>query len=155
MSFKQIGGIDYADNLIDYAKKIFTNFQEFFYVQEAINLKETPLFDVVCLFSVMHYFESLEYAYEVAKKMFKKAKKRVLFLDVLDAETKEEYIAYKKQIYGNVYESVYGDLKHLYYPKDFFKELSKEFGCTCRIKKQRIKNYDNSNFRFNVIMIKE
>lgn len=154
-SFKSIGGMDYAKNLILYAREVFPQFQDNFYHQDARYLEKIDSVDVMCTFSVMHYFSDLEYARFVMEQMFQKAKKCVLFLDVLDFLKKSQDIEKKRQLYGQEYEKMYGNLPHLYYRKEMFLKMAKRYGFVCKIQDQNIKNYLNSEFRFNVIATKE
>lgn len=151
MHFSSIGGIDYAKNLVDYARRIFKDYKDCFLQKDANYIKVIDPVDLVCSFSVMHYFKDLDYAYDVIYHMFKQAKKCVLCLDILDEQEKQADISYKKQVYGKEYEKFYGALPHLYYPKEMFFEIAKQFDFNCEIVKQDIKNYPNSAFRFNVI----
>ena len=151
MRYSFIGGMDYASNLLEYAREVFKHREAHFMHAEASKLDEHARCDAVVSFGVLHYFPSLEYAREVVRKMFQKARKCVLVLDVLDEEKQASDIAYKKQAYGKDYEAFYGSLKHLYYPKEMFREIAEEFGFSCLIEEQSIDNYPNSEFRFNVI----
>lgn len=151
MRYSFIGGMDYASNLLVYAREVFKHREAHFVHAEASGLDEHARCDAVVSFGVLHYFPSLEYAREVVRKMFQKARKCVLVLDVLDEKKQSSDIAYKKQAYGKDYEAFYGSLKHLYYPKEMFSEIAEEFGFSCLIEEQSIDNYPNSEFRFNVI----
>lgn len=151
--FAKIGGIDFSHSLAQIAKIAlpFADIRQ----GEAISI-DLNQYDCVCSFSVFHYFKSLEYAKEVIGKMIAKAKKCVLFLDILDLETKESDIAYKKKLCGSDYSRLYeGETRHLYYPKELFHTLAKKNQCQINIEQQHIPNYENSAFRFNVIMRKE
>ncbi|CAM3284208.1 hypothetical protein [Helicobacter labetoulli] len=151
--FKKLGGIDYSKNLSHIAKLVlpYANITQ----GEAKDI-DSASYDSVCSFGVFHYFPSLQYAKEVIAKMIDKARKKVLFLDILDLDQREADIAYKKQICGDDYEKLYeGTTKHLYCPKDLFVELAESKQCEIYIEQQNIKGYANSPFRFNVIMEKK
>ena len=152
--FSKLGGIDYSASLASIAKLALPHAH--ITQGEAIEI-DSNAYDCVCSFSAFHYFPSLEYASEVALKMIKKARQCVLFLDILDLGTKEADIAYKKQLCGEAeYEKLYGGkTAHLYYPREMFIELARRHGYAVHIEQQDIEGYENSHFRFNVIMYKE
>lgn len=151
----KLGGIDYSKSLIEYSKMVFNGYKDNFSFQKANELGVDDRYDLICSFSVFHYFQDLFYARDVLEKMILKAVKRVLILDVLDINKKAEDIALKKKLYGKDYEKMYGALPHLYYSKDFFLQVAQEFGLSCEIWDQEIEGYQNSDFRFNVLINKE
>ncbi|MDD7568055.1 MAG: hypothetical protein PUJ79_06600, partial [Helicobacter sp.] len=122
---------------------------------QAQDLPTAPQYDCVASFSVFHYFENLAYARRVITKMIEKARKKVLFLDILDSKKQEQDIAYKIEAYGeSEYKRLYGQLPHLYYEKSFFQEIAKIHNLKCEIQDQNIAGYQNSHFRFNCMMSK-
>ena len=52
------------------------------------------------------------------------------------------------------YKEKYKGLDHLFYEKNWFKEIAKEFNLKISIFDQTFENYSNSSLRFNVIMEK-
>lgn len=88
--------------------------------------------------------------------MIEKARKKVLFLDILDSKKQEQDIAYKIEAYGeSEYKRLYGELPHLYYEKSFFQEIAQMHNLKCEIQDQNIAGYHNSHFRFNCVMWKD
>lgn len=149
-----IGGIDYAKNLCAIAQSLLPNAD--ITKLQAQDLPTAPQYDCVSSFGVFHYFENLEYARRVITKMIEKARKRVLFLDILDSKKQEQDIAYKIEAYGeSEYKRLYGQLPHLYYEKSFFQEIAKMHNLKCEIQDQNIAGYHNSHFRFNCVMWKD
>ena len=49
------------------------------------------------------------------------------------------------------YKEKYKGLEHLFYQKNWFKEIAKEFSLKISIFDQTFENYPNSSLRFNVI----
>jgi hypothetical protein len=52
------------------------------------------------------------------------------------------------------YKEKYKGLRHLFYEKNWFKEIAKEFNLKIIVFDQTFENYSNSSLRFNVIMEK-
>ena len=153
--FSEIGGIDYSQSLCAIAKAVLPNAD--ILTQNAQDLDTKIQYDCITSFSVFHYFENLTYAKEVAHKMIAKARKKILFLDILDSKKQSQDMEYKIKAYGeDTYKRLYcGKTKHLYYDKSFFMQLADSFNLQCEIKDQQILGYKNSDFRFNCIMSKK
>jgi len=148
-----VGGIDYAKRSIQLAKSIMPkmNFEQ----NEALKLNTNIKYDVVFSNSVFQYFDDYSYAENVIIKMVMKAKKNIVILDINDIAKKN--IAFeirKKSFKGKNYSNHYKGLEHLYYDKLFFKNIAKSLDCRIDIFSQRINNYKNNTFRYNVIMSK-
>ena len=153
--FARLGGIDYAKNLCAIAQSVLPHAH--IVQMQAKDFDTNPQYDCVASFSVFHYFENLNYAKEVIYKMIAKAKKKVLFLDILDSKKRDEDKSYKIKAYGEEeHKKLYeGETKHLYYEKSFFREIAHDLNLKCDIKDQNITGYKNSSFRFNCAISKE
>ncbi len=148
----KIGGVDYSSVLIELANKIMP--QACFLQKEAKDVDEGN-YDFVISHGVFHYFNDLEYARAVIDKMIKKANKKIAILDIND-KAKEDI--YHKTRMGAMseeeYKAKYKELEHLFYDKEWFEIIAKEYGLNIRIFDQDFANYGNSKLRFNVIMEK-
>ena len=152
-AIKMLGGVDYSINFIEVIKNLLPNTEVFH--GEANKIDVSKKYDCILSFSVFHYFLNLEYAKEVLSKMVEKANKKIVVMDLQDLAKKEEAINFRKKIYGEDYQAKYGKgYEHLYYSKDFFMDFANEMNLKCEIKDQNIKNYLNSQFRFNVVLEK-
>lgn len=150
----EICGMDYSDKLIEHCNSVYksNSFKSF----EAKDLEVAPQYDFVFSFSVFFYFPDLEYAENVLKRMFQKAKKAVVILDIPDLDKMEECEGMRRKQYPpGEYEEKYKGLNHLYYSKEWFTEQSKKLNCSSiQISDQNIEDYFNSKYRFNIVLNK-
>ncbi len=151
---QKVAGVDYSSILIDLANTIMTDGE--FNNIEAIDIDVENKYDIVLSHSVFFYFKDLEYAKQVLLKMIQKSNKAVAILDINDKIKEEKYHELRMKIMTKEeYEKKYEGLKHLFFSKDFFREIAKENNLTIEIWNQDFENYNNSKFRFNVIMRKK
>jgi len=149
-----VGGIDFADLLITLANSIMP--QKDFTTSEAIMLDVNRKYDIVLSHGVFLYFDSLDYARTVIIKMIEKAESTIAILDINDEAKREKYHATRMQtMTKEEYEKKYKDLNHYFFRKSFFEEIAKEKNLKIEIWDQDFKKYNNSQFRFNVIMRKD
>ena len=147
-----VGGVDYSKILIDLANTImqdnnFTN-------NEAININDDR-YDIVLSHSVFQYFKDLDYAKNTIKKMINKANKKIAILDINDATKENEYHRIRMENMNEQdYKTKYQGLEHMFYNKEWFENIAKEFNLKIDIFDQTFKKYSNSKLRFNVIMEK-
>jgi ubiquinone/menaquinone biosynthesis C-methylase UbiE len=150
----KIGGIDYSKVLIELAKSVMN--KKNFINGDALDMNENDRFDFIISHSVFFYFDNLSYAKQVIKKMLLKANKAIAIFDVNDIEKESDYHKLRMQtMTKEEYERKYDGLKHLFYSKEFFREIAKEQNLEIEIWDQDFKKYNNSKFRFNVIMRKK
>jgi len=149
----RIGGIDYSEVLIELAKSVINN--KNFIVGDALDIDENEKYDFVISHSVFFYFNNLPYAKKVIEKMIKKADKAVAIFDINDITKESDYHKLRMQtMTKEEYENKYQGLKHLFYDKEFFKQIANEHKLEIEIWDQEFEKYNNSKFRFNVIMRK-
>jgi trans-aconitate methyltransferase len=147
-----VGGVDYSKILIDLANTImqdnnFTN-------NEAININDDR-YDIVLSHSVFQYFKDLDYAKNTIRKMINKANKKIAILDINDATKENEYHRIRMENMNEQdYKTKYQGLEHMFYNKEWFENIAKEFNLKIDIFDQTFKKYSNSKLRFNVIMEK-
>ena len=149
----KVGGIDYSSPLIDLANTIMKDCD--FERNEASKTDFKLRYDYVISHSVFHYFDNLDYAEEVIKKMLLKATKKIGIFDLNDFSKKSEYHKTRmgrmnKQEYIQKYEG----LDHLFYEKRWFEAIAEKYSVKIEIFDQTFKYYSNSKLRFNVIMTK-
>jgi hypothetical protein len=146
------GGVDYSMILIDLANTIMKNSN--FINEEAINIDDIK-YDIVISHSVFHYFKDLDYAKKTIKKMINKANKKIAILDVNDETKENEYHRIRMENMNKQdYKKKYQGLEHMFYNKEWFENIAKEFNLKINIFDQTFKKYSNSKLRFNVIMEK-
>ena len=145
------GGIDYSPTLSECAKQVLrtTDIQ----CIQADELPTEPHYGAVISVSVFGYFTSEEYARAVLEKMCQKADYSVGVLEIADAEKKEAYTAYRKQIIPN-YEERYKDLPRQFYCKEFFETFARTHNMDIEITPVNMKDYWNSQFYFDCYLYK-
>lgn len=149
----KVGGVDYSMVLIDLANTVMKN--SHFEVKEATKIDTNEKFDYVISHSVFHYFKDLDYAKTVIRKMIDKTNQKIGIFDINDKAKENKY--HKTRMEGmskKEYEKKYAGLEHMFYDKDWFFALGKEFGLKVEIYDQSYEKYGNSSLRFNVIMEK-
>lgn len=149
----QVGGIDYAPRLIEIASSAMPSMQ--FEVREAAKLPLLPKFDIVISNSVFHYFRDREYAEKVVDKMIQKAIRKVAILDINDKSKEHTALKTRREAYPpGEYDKKYKGLNQLFYEKDWFIQMAEKQKLGIEIFDQDIEGYQNSSYRFNVIMTK-
>ncbi len=145
-----LGGCDYASNMVKCARKVVDS--DDMIVAEAIDIKESPQYDVVMSESVFQYFPSLEYARDVLSKMIKKARKLVYVGEVSDIEFEEEQLNARRQQIPD-YDNRYRGLGRMFYAKAWFEEIAKEHGCRVLFTGIANDKYVNGKYQFNVYIL--
>lgn len=150
----QVGGLDYSSILTSLARTIMKDSD--FSVIEALQMDSKNRYDIVLSHSVFFYFKDLEYAKQVLLKMIQKSNKAVAILDINDKAKEERYHELRMQTMSKEeYEEKYKGLDHLFFSKDFFRKIAKEENMEIEIWDQDFEKYNNSQFRFNVVMRKK
>ncbi|AOX00673.1 methyltransferase type 12 [Moorena producens PAL-8-15-08-1] len=148
-----VAGIDYSANLVKIARVAMP--QATIRVGEAIDLPRDRQFDVVLSGGVFHYFPTYDYAAEVLRGMVQIAQKSIGILDVPDLSKQEAAISARKAAIGDAeYEQRYRGLDHLYYSKDWFQQVLATESVQVTTEDQCLQGYDNSKYRFNVLIDK-
>lgn len=151
----QVAGLDYSKELVELGNRLIAG--EPFICADAENLETREKYDFVISHSIFSYFENLTKAENVITSMIAKCERRVGILDVCDEEKQQEYERGREQSFENrggtkeEYRIKYSDLKHLFYPKDFFLDLAGVHGLSVEIYDQDFSSYDNSAYRYNVV----
>ncbi len=152
-SAKKADGVDLSLSLISMLRKAHPELDVF--VAEANSLPfEDESYDKILMHSVFQYFQSINYAHDVVFELLRVCKKPgILFImDMPDLEKKEECIKYMSKLHPKKYADK--KLQHLFYRKKFFEDMCNKKDLECKIVDQNIKGYDNSRFRFNVLIKK-
>ena len=140
-------------SLINLAKTIMPNGN--LICDEAININTNETYDFIVSHSVFHYFKDLDYAKDVLVKMIQKSNKKIGIFDINDKAKENQYHQIRMgDMDRQEYKEKYKGLDHLFYEKNWFKEIAKEFNLKISIFDQTFENYTNSNLRFNVVMEK-
>ena len=148
----KVGGIDYSSSEIEIAKGVLEAPKELI-CDEATNLSCEIMYDAILSNSVFSYFDGYDYAYEVLEKMYKKAEYSIGIIDIHDADKKDAFISYRKQVIEN-YEERYKDLPKFFYEKQFFLNFAETHNMSIRFSKPSMKEYWNNDYVYNCFMIK-
>jgi ubiquinone/menaquinone biosynthesis C-methylase UbiE len=148
-----VGGIDYSESLVSIAQRVMRGMN--FQVSEAIEVNTDEKFDIVLSNSVFQYFRDYRYAQKVIERMIMKARKAVAILEIPDLAKKEESENTRRAaLPEGEYDKNYEGLTHLYYDRAWFTQFSDKSGYKLEISDHNIKDYGNSQFRFNVVIKK-
>lgn len=146
----QIGGIDYAEELLETAKKAIPDGD--FKFSEACQLDTSQKYDFVISNGVFHYMP-LDYAKKVLELMLEKMIHGVAILEVPDLANKDgsekiRQAAMTKQEYIEKYKG----LEHTYFDRNWFLQNVDLTKYNCSVIEGCVPNYQQSAFRFNVFI---
>lgn len=147
-----IGGVDYSSAEIEIAGKVLHNPKELV-CDEAVNISSEMKYDAVLSNSVFSYFESYDYAERVLELMYRKTKYSIGLVDIHDADKKEDFIAYRKQIIED-YEERYEGLPKFFYEKSFFSDFAKRHDMSIRFLQSGVWGYWNNDYVFNCFLVR-
>ena len=146
----KVGGIDYAEELLETAKKAMPDGD--FKFSEACQLDTTQKYDFVISNGVFHYMP-LDYAKKTLELMLGKMTHGVAILEVPDLASKEASEKIRQAaMTEQEYIEKYKGLEHTYFDRDWFLENidSKIFDCS--VIEGCVPNYQQSEFRYNVFI---
>lgn len=148
----KVGGIDYSESLCKIASNIF--FGHDIAHGEAINLDVTVKYDAVISDGVFAYFPNEEYARQVLDKMIRKANHHVIILEVFDKTMEDACLAYRRSQIKN-YDELYQGLDKMFYNRDMFEKLAKQYNCKIEFSNFCNDYYWNSKYMYNVFFTKQ
>lgn len=149
---KKISGIDYSGQSVDIAKTVLKEAD--IVCMEADHISTTEKFDVVMADSVFAYFPDETYASKVLEKMYEKAQKAVLITEIFDKELEEACMQYRRAQIEN-YDEKYKNLDKLFISKSLFQKFSQKHDCKLVFTSVENPYYWNSQFMYNVLIIKK
>ncbi len=128
-----VGGLDQSPALIGYARQAMPEGR--FIVSDASALDPAEPWDVVLACGVFMHFPDLDYARGILARMAAKATHAIAILDVPDINRKEEALG----------------VDHLFYDRGWMFRALAEIGASAvQIEDQKIADYANAPYRFNV-----
>ncbi len=145
------GGLDYSEGLVQSAKTILKSND--LTCDEAIHLSAETMYDAVFSNGVFSYFADEEYAAEVMDRMYRKARYGIGFLDILDKQREEDFIAYRKKNIED-YEERYKNCPKLFYTKQFFLDFASSHKADIKFTYSDLKGYWNNEYNFNCYVYK-
>jgi SAM-dependent methyltransferase len=145
----RVGGIDRSESLVRIARSVLAGGE--FSVGEAVEMADGEPFDVVLSMGVFLYFPSLDYAAEVIARMAARARRGVAVLDLPDAATRDEALAFRMSSAGGeeAYRARYQGLDHLFFDRGWVSGQLERLGFEAVTADQDLEGYANGPFRFN------
>ena len=140
-------GVDYSAPHIEIARVAMPEMD--FHVSEAAALPFADgSFDGAFSYGVFLYFPDVAYASAVLREMLRVLREgaRILIQDVPDAAKRTACEAARKAAGAALHPP------HCYYPKDFFAQFASASGRHAKIEDQAVPGYENSRFRYNVLL---
>lgn len=148
----ECGGIDYSEALVDIAKNVLRSHD--ITCDEAVHTPIDKSYDAILSNSVISYFESTDYAFEVLEKMYAKARYAIGIIDIHDIDKKEAHDAYRKATVED-YEEKYEGLPKLFYSKSSFYDFAQKHNMDIVIMESKVEGYWNNDFVFNCFLYKK
>ena len=151
----QVGGSDYAENLLDVAKKVIgaKNFVECI-AGEAADLPTEIKYDAIFAATVFYYFPDINYAEKVLERMVAKSRHSIGIIRMLNEDTKEEYIKYRREHTKN-YDELYKNLPKLFISKKFFEDFAARNDLEIKFDQHHMEGFWNEPFNFNCFLYKK
>ena len=148
-----VGGTDYAEGLIETARKVLPDALEL-YSGEADAIATEQKYDAVFSNGVFPYFPNEEYAERVLTRMLEKSYGSVGIMGLHDIEKREDYLAYRR---ANIpdYDERYKGLDKLFCARSFFEDFARAQNLRITFPEIRIEGYWNIPFIFNVFMYRK
>ena len=148
-----IGGTDYAEGLIETARKVLSHPVEL-YFGEADVIATEHKYDAVFASGVFPYFPDEAYAERVLTRMLAKSRNAVGIMGLHDIEKKEDYLAFRRANILN-YDELYKDLDRYFYTRQFFEDYAATHNLRIVFPQMILRGYWNDEFIFNVFMYRK
>ena len=149
----KVGGTDYAEGLIETARKVLPDAIEL-YSGEADAIATEQKYDAVFSNGVFPYFPNEEYAERVLTRMLEKSYGSVGIMGLHDIEKREDYLAFRRAHIPN-YDELYKDLDRYFYPRGFFENFADAHNLRIIFPIMELKGYWNDPFIFNCFMYRK
>ena len=147
----KIGGIDYSANLANIARKMVG--ERCIETGEAADMMTDEKFDVVFSDGVFPYFADETYGEAVLEKMYEKAQKAIIILEIFDKATKAECEKYRRAMLDD-YDEKYAGLDKTFYDRDMFRRFAEKHECRIEFSDVKNEQYWNSKYLFNCFLYK-
>ena len=151
-------GIDYSNSMIAMAQKVLPH-ASFSATEANAMVFNNVEFDIIFSHSVFHYFPDQAYARKVLDTWCRRLKRggKLVLLDLNDKAHENSYYAKRMLNYRNpeTYKADYDGLDHLFFDKIELTHLlsQHEMGEVCFFP-HAVSEYGNSEFRFNLMCVK-
>ena len=145
-----VGGIDYSEKLVSILQDIFPagELRESACV-EAKDMPTDEKYDGVFANSVFSYFSDEAYAERVLERMLEKTRGSIAILDVHDAEKKEAFLRYRREIEPD-FDKRYEGLSKFFFKKAFFERFAAKHELDVLFRNFDLEGYWNTPFVYHV-----
>lgn len=150
----KVGGIDYSEKLAGVAQEVLGEEGKSVSVGEAADIETSENWDVLFCCSVFEYFPDERYGRKVLEKMYEKAGKAIIILEIFDKDLQEQCEQHRRKTIDN-YDEKYKGLEKTFYTREMFMEFAKEKNS--RIEFMEVDNpyYWNSRYQYSCILYKD
>ena len=148
-----VGGTDYAESLIETARKVLTTPTEL-YSGEADTIATEQKYDAVFSNGVFPYFPDEAYVERVLARMLEKSRGPIGIMGLHDIEKKEDYLAFRRANIPN-YDELYKGLDRLFYSRSLFKNFAAAHNLDVKFPEIALDGYWNTPFIFNCFMYRK
>lgn len=150
----KVGGSDYAENMLAVVDRVIgvDNLLECV-CDDAADLNTDIKYDAVFAAAVFQYFNDIDYAEKVLNRMVAKSNKSVGIIRMFKAETKDEYIKYRRETTPN-YDELYKDLPKLFLSEEFFRNFAAKNNLRVKFDHLHIKDFWNDPYIFDCFLYK-
>lgn len=148
-----VGGMDYAETLVEVARKVLPNAVEL-YCGGADVLINKYTYDAVFASGVFPYFPDEAYAEQVLNLMLKKSTGAVGIMGLHDIEKKADYLAFRRATIPN-YDELYRNLTRFFYTRTFFEDFARTHNLRIAFPEMDLPGYWNTPFIFNCFMYRK
>ena len=148
-----VGGTDYAEGLIETARKVLPSPTEL-YSGEADTIATEQKYDAVFSNGVFPYFPDEEYAARVLTRMLEKSRGPIGVMGLHDIEKRADYLAFRRANIPN-YDELYKDLDRHFYEHSFFEDFAAAHNLRIVFPEMLLEGYWNTPFIFNCFMYRK
>ena len=149
-AISSLGGCDYSKLMVDSARKTIGAID--IICCKADEIVVEPQYDLVMSESVFQYFDSLNYAEIVLRKMIEKSNLVTYVGEIHDACFEQELISLRRNTIDN-YDQKYEGLNKLFFEKSWFEKIANEYGKKVEFTNVNNSDYINSRYLFNCYIL--
>lgn len=149
-----VGGTDYAESLVEAARKVLPNARELYCAEAADVAVNEYIYDAVFASGVFPYFPDEAYAEQVLNLMLKKSTGAVGIMGLHDIEKKADYLAFRRATIPN-YDELYRNLTRFFYTRTFFEDFARTHNLRIAFPEMDLPGYWNTPFIFNCFMYRK
>ena len=148
-----VGGSDYAEGLIETARRVVPEARELA-AMEAADIPTEEKYDAVYSCGVFSYFPDHDYATRVLERMLEKSRYAVGITELHDRAKRQDYLAFRRANIPN-YDERYEGLGRLFFRREFFEEFAARHDLRLVFPNLEMANYWNTPFLFTCFMYRK